>query len=165
MARGKYKQKKTAPEVKQYRNSLGQNKIGMEETFESNNSLLTGSDSFASEYKGERDKNIPVAPKELSLIFRDWIKNNWVNVVVTMIGIPFIGWVAINIISLEKAQAVYEYRIDQLESDLTDVADDILDKDYIELQITDLKDDIEKFNMSNVQERISVLENQVESLK
>lgn len=73
MARNKYKQKKNNREVKRYKNSLGENREGLESTYIQDLSMLNGSDSFASSRNKITSSEIkePVEKKSLSLVIED----------------------------------------------------------------------------------------------
>lgn len=161
MAKGKYKQKKSPSAAQRYRNSLGENNIGISETYKSNDSLLTGSDDFNYDYGSRKDKQEEVASKPLSLVISDWLRENLLSVVITAFLIPFFIWITRSIIDIQKEKAVIEYRIDKLEENVEKMSDDIPNKENIEFELDSLKEDISDINEEELENRIEKLENEV----
>lgn len=162
--RGKYREKKSPSEVKEYKNSLGQNGQGLNGTYKIKDSYLAGSDDISSEYDS-RYKDTKIAKKPVSLAIGDWVKDNLASILVTAIIIPFSIWIVVSIFDIHEKQAVYTYRLDQLQSDLEDISESIPNKEVMELEISMLKEDVEELNMDSMDQRISVLEEKVEALK
>lgn len=161
MAKGKYKQKKSQSAAQKYRNSLGENYIGISETYKSNDSLLTGSDNFNYDYGSRRDKQEEIATKPFSLVIKDWLRENLVSIIITAFLIPFIIWVAASIIDIQKGRAVSEYRIDELEKYVENLVDDIPNKENIELELDILKENVSSIDEEELENRIESLENKV----
>lgn len=158
MAKGKYKQKKSQSDAIKYRNSLGENRVGISETYRSNDSYLVGSDDVSESYSNESRKEPRVASKPISLILRDWWKDNWLTTIVTIIIIPFFIWIVCSIFEIEKNAAVRDYRIDELEKDISELSDDMPNKEGLEIELNNLKDDLKELNEQELERRINDLE-------
>lgn len=161
MAKGKYKQKKAQSEAQRYRNSLGESYIGISETYRSDDSLLTGSDNFAYDYGSRKDKKEAIASKPISLVIKDWIRENWVSILVTSFIIPFFIWLASNVIDIQQGRAVSEYRIEELEKDVEKLSDKVPNKEYYELELRDIRESIDSISEEDLEKRIEGLEKEV----
>lgn len=167
MARNKYRQKKNNKEVKRYKNSLGENREGLDSTYIQDLSMLNGSDSFAygaNKIKGA-GKEEPIEKKSFSLVIQDWVKANAIGTVITMILIPLLGWLIVSVIDIQKSNAVSEYRIDKMEEQLDSLSGEIPNEDSLRLEINDLKEDINKVNSDDLEKRIDKLEIIIENMK
>lgn len=161
MAKGKYKQKKTQSDAIKYRNSLGENRVGISETYKSNDSYLVGSDDVSESYSNEYRKEPRVARKPISLLVRDWWKDNWLTTIVTLIIIPFFIWIVCSISEIEKNAAVMDYRIDELEKDISEISDNMPNKESLEIELDNLKDDMKELSDQDLERRINDLEQTV----
>lgn len=167
MARNKYKQKKNNREVKRYKNSLGENREGLESTYIQDLSMLNGSDSFASSRNKITSSEIkePVEKKSLSLVIEDWAKENIIGILITAILIPLLGWLIMNTIDIQKSNAVSEYRIEKMEEKLDSLSEEIPNEDNLCLEINNLKEDVNKLNTTDLEKRIDRLEVIIENMK
>lgn len=160
MARNKYRRRKTNNEVKRYKNSLGENSVSIESTYEQDTSMLVGSDSFRREpnltggFKGKE----PVANKPWNLVILDWLKNNAAGIIVTAIALPVLGWMIGSIIDIQKGRAVSEYRIEKLEQNLDSLLKEIPNEDNLRLEIKNLKEDVDELELDELEKRINKLE-------
>lgn len=164
-SRKEQRRKKTRPEVKYYKNTLGQNEVGMSGTYDTGDSLLTGSDKFRSGYRAQENSDEPIKAKPWTLVVRDWLKQNWVPVLITAILIPFFIWIAKEAIEIRQEQAVYQYRLEKVDEKLSEVSDSIPDKNVLELRLNELKEDIGQVDVVSLNSRLSVLEQEIENIK
>lgn len=165
MARNKYNKKKSNAQVKQYKSSLGEGKDGIEVTYEQDTSMLRGSDSFLSGSNRivASKEDEPVAKMPIGLRIKDWLKNNAIEITITVILIPLLFWVLRSIIDIQQARGISEYRIEELESDLKDLSDNVPDKAVIEMEIENLKDCIDDLDTEELEKRIDRIEYIIES--
>lgn len=158
MAKGKYKQKKSPSDAKRYRNSLGENRIGISETYKSKDTYLVGSDDVLEDYSNEQSKEPRVARKPISLVLRDWLRDNWISIIVTILIIPFCIWIVHSIFEIEKNAAIRDYRIDELERDISELSDEMPNKESLEIQLDTLKEDMKYIDEQDLERRINDLE-------
>jgi hypothetical protein len=173
MARGRYKQKKTMPQVNEYKRFVSDSTVKIIETSDENiNPRLIGSDELSPEgyYKPAQSDRVAKVP--LKYLFYDWIKKDGISFFVGTILLGFFTWGATSIISIDKklesATAVYELRISKAEEQLSSLQTFAITKEILELQIQALRSDIEKnegVKTSEIDSRISVIEKQIQYIE
>ncbi|MFQ9516737.1 MAG: hypothetical protein ACLRZ9_13060 [Eubacterium sp.] len=165
MTKKKYGQKKTRQEVKAYRKFVQEQVPPTGEDFEVISlSTLQGSDDICEDIE-DLNKCEPVAKRSLRLTAQDWIKDNWTSVLITAILVPVMAFIIGNIYNLSVKQEVLkesvDRRIEYLEKDISNIKDNYEMKSSLELQISNLKEKISENNYDDINERLTILEQQV----
>lgn len=158
MAKGKYKQKKSSSDAKRYRNSLGENTVGISETYKNSDSYLVGSADSPGDVSKIEEKEPPIGNKPISLILKDWLRDNWITTLITILIIPFSVWIIHSIFEIEKNDALRDYRIVELEKDIAELSDNIPNKESLQLELSILKDEVKDLNDQDFETRINNLE-------
>lgn len=173
MAKGRYKQKKTMPQVQEYKRFVNDSTVKIVVTSDENVSpKLIGSDEISPEryYKSVQSEKVAKVP--IKYAFYDWIKKDGISFFIGTVLIGLFTWGATNIISIDKRlesnTAVYELRISKAEEQLSSLQTFAITKEILELQIQTLRSDIEKneaVKTSEIDSRISVIEKQIQYIE
>ena len=161
----KHDSKKTRTEAKIYRNNLGELNGGLSGTYTGKTEYLNGSDEIDPEYCSQPTKNDEIiAKKPLHYRITDWISKNGLTVLLGTVLVGTIGWLHGTVVDLKERAAVCEYKIEELEKSISDMEDSIPNMEAVELQIEYILDEIENWNITDAENRITQLEEEVESI-
>ena len=163
MSNKDHKRKKNRAERKQYKNSLGERGTGIDSTYEYLSGMLSGSDSFFDRRDEipQQDDNEPVEKKTIFASIRDWIKNNAIETLISIIGISVVTWLVANMIEVQKEQAINEYRLEQIEEDIDNLSNSIPNKESLQIELDNLKESIDDLEAQELENRIEELEQSV----
>lgn len=134
-----------------------------------NFSLLQGSNDEYSQSNTVQNNNNATGIKrqKFKKFFKEHIFETIFSIVLTII-VSIAGWTIANLISVKEDLAVFSYRVEKLEEDITHIETDLVTKEFLEKELQILKLEIETANakdLAQLELRISLLENQLDNLK
>lgn len=127
-----------------------------ESTVPNSNSLLIGTDEFESNNTYINENNYTIKkPFKYKVI--DWLRDNYISVLVTVFLIAIIGF----LFGHGKSIAVINYRLDSIEKEISSLDNNVLQKEVLELKLDNLKKEMEnKFLLD-----VGVLKSQIGELE
>ena len=129
---------------------------------------LQGSNEDFYSYDMPPTNNDAVGVKRLKVkkFIKEHIFEEIIAIVVT-IAIGIASWTLTNVIQLKEQVAVFTYRIEQAETQLEEINNDFVTKEYLLQELQILKLQLEKVNGENISEietQIKLIEKQIEYL-
>ena len=158
--KGNYR--KTPAEVQGYRDFVMNSQFSASETVPSQNEMLIGSGEILPE-KGELEKQQKVLKTPLKYRILDWLKANVFPVIITT---AIIGVASATISHLVKI-AVLTQRVDALEKQVQSIDCNYIDKDYLQLQVDNVKLELSGHTdsaISDITWHIKSIENRISSI-
>lgn len=164
MSNKDYKRKKSRAERKKYKNSLGERGTGIDSTYEYTSGMLSGSDSFYNKRDEipQQEMGEPVEGKSIAACIHDWIRKNAVETFLSVIIIPIAIWLVASVINMQREEAVNEYRIGQIEKEIDKLSDDIPNKESLEMELENIKEEINDLDVEELESRMEKLEQSVD---
>ena len=164
MSSQRYRRKKSSQEARRYRINLGDNERNLSGTYENQDSMLNGSDEYSARYSDKIIEKKDIRRKPVSLVVQDWLRENWLTTLVSVILVPLLGWLIKSVNETNSQMAVYEYRMEVLEEQIAEIPATVPNKDVIELKMEMLEQEIDDLNIVEIERKISAIENELRDI-
>ncbi len=126
--------------------------------------MLNGSDEYSARYGEKIIEKKDIRKKPVSLVIQDWVRENWITILITVILLPLLGWLIKSTYETNSQMAVYEYRMEVLEEQIADIPATVPNKDVIELKMEMLEQEIDDLNIVEIERKLSALENELRDI-
>ena len=152
--------KKNKGQAYAYKNAVEKSSYTPEGTIPNSNLLLVGTGEVE-ENNTNIDNNAQIVKKPFKYVIEDWFKDNYISVLVSVFLIAIIGF----LFGHGKSIAVINYRLDNIEKEISNLDSNVLNKDVLELKLDNLKKEIESKILVEVTEFKSQIEELEKELK
>lgn len=110
-------------------------------------------------------KPIGQKKRKIKNFFKEHIFETIISVLCT-IAISITAWICVNTIELKEKVAVFEYRINQIQTNIETLDDTVVDKEFLYQELKILKLELQSAtaqSLSTIELRISLLEEQIKN--